>query len=236
MLLSAMLLSIWHNTCPKDEFIKWNSNGSFSSSLDQCSLRNHSGYYHYCAEDLVSLFLFTDVVETSHRNNEKLPTLSLWILFDDHNLCPHPQGFWLPLVCLHVTRFWFSLSPVWVCALGVCLAIRPRGERLHILAHLKINQFFWLWNKKTEAESVPWTSIISILLPEICLIGAGQAHVTSPTNKFCSDLRNDGMLQCVYNGLMVPVGLTVFWNANKHGVCAAFHVRICGFFCVFLSF
>lgn len=43
-----------------------------------------------------------------------------------HNLPPHPQGSWFPLVCLHITCFWFTPSPLWMwvraCVLDVCFS------------------------------------------------------------------------------------------------------------------
>lgn len=75
-------------------------------------------------------------VENSHRNslkkknrfkgdtNYQRSPLSRYKF--SHNLPPHPQGSWFPLVCLHITCFWFTPSPLWMwvraCVLDVCFS------------------------------------------------------------------------------------------------------------------
>lgn len=180
---------------------------------------------------------------TSHRNNEKIlqifPTLTLWILFVDHNLPPHPQGFWFPLFCLHITCFWFTPSPLWECVFKCLFCRQASGWRpAYLSASVHRSQLFsGLWNKKVEPDPVPWwhTLLMSIMLPEICLTGSGQACIASPHMLCLLCSEKDEMLQYLYNGLMVPVGLSVFWNATKHGLCAKFQTKDTAFVLGFYS-
>lgn len=98
---------------------------------------------------------------------------------------------------------------------------------------------FSVVKQEGEPERVPWwrTLTMSILLPDICLTGAvgrvGQACAASPPPPLpyvllCSE--KDEMLQYLYNGLMVLLGLPAIWNAPKHGPCAKFQTKILLFF------
>lgn len=144
------------------------------------------------------------------------------------NLPPHPQGFWFPPVCLHITSFWFTPSPLWMCAFSVFVLPSGPGVNACILECIYPSiSFSGLENEKVEADRVPWRHdfIMSIVLPEICLTGAGQACIAhSPA---CSG--NGKMLQYLYNGLMMPEGLSVFWNATKNGLFADFQTSHAAF-------
>lgn len=48
-------------------------------------------------------------------------------------------------------------------------------------------------------------------------------HCNPPHALFSSE--KDEMLQFPHNGLMVPVGLSRFWNATKHGLCEKFQTK-----------
>lgn len=117
-------------------------------------------------------------VDVSRRNNKKFSfqadkhdqysPLSRYEF--SHNLPPHPQGFWLPRVCLHATCFWFTPSPLWMWASVQCLFfLRPRSQCLHVwvcfclwmyISHL----FFWI--VKQEGRAGP--CLIVTCLP-LCL-------------------------------------------------------------------
>lgn len=93
----------------------------------------------------------------------------------------------------------------------------------------------WVVKQEGEPDHVPWWRALTmcILLPEICLIGAvGRVGRTcspsSPDALFCYE--KDEMLQYLYNGLMVPAGLSVIWTTTKHGLCADFQMKILLFF------
>lgn len=136
--------------------MSWGAIRLFSSS--QCPRKGLSGNgagYKDIILNILFLPLYMLFFSNLDENGKCLPgttrrccryplTLTLWILLVDHNLPPHPRGFWFPLVCLHITGIWFTPSPQWVSVFSVCFVVRPQGEGLHIWAHLYIDLGYFL--------------------------------------------------------------------------------------------
>lgn len=104
-----------------------------------------------------------------------------------------------------------------------------------ISMNVHFSAILWVVKQEGEPDHVPWWRALTmcILLPEICLIGAvgrvgRTCSASSPDALFCYE--KDEMLQYLYNGLMVPAGLSVIWTTTKHGLCADFQMKILLFF------
>lgn len=104
-----------------------------------------------------------------------------------------------------------------------------------ISMNVHFSAILWVVKQEGEPDHVPWWRALTmcILLPEICLTGAvgrvgRTCSASSPDALFCYE--KDEMLQYLYNGLMVPAGLSVIWTTTKHGPCADFQMKILLFF------
>lgn len=145
-----------------------------------------------------------------------------WSVCIEHAFDLHP----VPCECVCSVFVFSSGLRVNACMFG-CIC----------LCECNVSQpFSGLWNRKVSR--IPWwrSLTVSILFPEFHLEGAvgrgGQTCVASPADAlFCSE--RDELLQYLYNGLMAPVGLSVFWNATKHGLHAKFQTKILLLFLAF---
>lgn len=123
----------------------------------------------------------------------------------------------------------------------VCFFLHPQSECLHVWVHLFLWMYFFLsYFLGCETGRWAWTCPMVTYFNNVYSASRYLSHWSCweswpsmrctplPYVLLCSE--KDEMLQYLYNGLMVLLGLPAIWNAPKHGPCAKFQTKILLFF------
>lgn len=135
----------------------------------------------------------------------------------------------------------FDLHPVpCECVFSVCFFLRPQSVGLHVWVHLSLWKFIFLsYFLGCETGRWDWPCPMVTYFSNVYSASRDLSHwncwesrpsmgCIPPDALFCSALRK--MLQYLNIGFMVPVGLSAFWNATKHGLEQSFKQRYSFFF------